>query len=101
MLQTYFNCWLELKPCIGKYEQKSLVLKNFNWFQTDTVPTFGFCNKYEFMSETLLHLARPKTTNFTHGEPGYPKPTTLQKKLLVKFVEISQQFEAKKKDIIC
>ena len=37
------------------------------------------------MSETLLHLAPPKTTNFTHGEPGYPKPTTLQKKTFCPF----------------
>ena len=29
------------------------------------------------MSEALLLLAPAKTTNFTHGEPGYPGPTTL------------------------
>ena len=54
------------------------------------------------MSETLLHLARPKTTNFTHGEPGSPRPTTLQKKLFVphaKFVKISQLFESNKKGL--
>ena len=46
------------------------------------------------MSETLLLLALPKTTNFTHGEPGYPRPTTLQKKLFVlsKYVIALQVF---------